>query len=53
MSFTKSLLIVFAVMMAVGSVSVSAYANDEGKACKADADCGHGEHCKDGHCHGE
>ena len=32
-------------------VTQSAFANDEGKACDADGDCEHGEHCKDGHCH--
>ena len=39
-------------MFALGlNVSSVAFASDEGKACKADADCEHGEHCKEGHCH--
>ena len=33
------------------SAVVSAPVFAEEHACKTDSDCGHGEHCKDGHCH--
>ena len=42
------LALVFAV---VAFVATPVFAEDGGHACKADADCGHGEHCQDGHCH--
>jgi hypothetical protein len=53
MKFGKLLFVLFVtVTVAVsGAVTQPAFANEEGKTCHADADCGHGEHCKDGHCH--
>lgn len=52
MSLIKlSLMAVFAVVVSYSAVTPSAFANEEAKACKADADCAHGEHCKEGHCH--
>ncbi|MBX7138545.1 MAG: hypothetical protein K1X83_11235 [Oligoflexia bacterium] len=44
-------LVLFALIAGFVAVAPMAYANEEAKACTADADCGHGEHCKDGHCH--
>jgi hypothetical protein len=50
MSFGKTLLFVMLGFVVV-SASTAAWASDEGHECKVDADCEHGEHCKDGHCH--
>ncbi len=45
----------FAVMLLASMFAFAApaaFANDhDDHACTADADCEHGEHCKDGHCH--
>lgn len=47
----KKLGIIFmTVLVALIVAAPTAFANEE-HACKADADCAHGEHCKDGHCH--
>lgn len=51
MSLRKLSLLVLALLVSVGTVAPIARASDDAKACHADADCGHGEHCKDGHCH--
>ncbi len=37
----------FVVLFIAAPVS---FANEE-HACKTDADCEHGQHCKEGHCH--
>ena len=51
MLIKKLSVVFFALIVSLVSVSAIAVANDEPKACKADTDCGHGEHCKEGHCH--
>lgn len=45
---TLALIVLFVSLV---TISPLVFANEEAKACKADADCEHGEHCKDGHCH--
>ncbi|MCC6953254.1 MAG: hypothetical protein IT290_03980 [Deltaproteobacteria bacterium] len=50
MSFLKLMLVLAVALVSVSVVSSNASAED-GKTCHADTDCGHGEHCKDGHCH--
>jgi|GEM_PF-4603674 len=47
----KKLLTVLFLGLVSFVIAPQARASDEGKACKADTDCGHGEHCKEGHCH--
>lgn len=46
----KIVLGVLSLFVVSALVSTPVFANEE-HACKADSDCGHGEHCKDGHCH--
>ena len=43
----------FVVMLGIVAINAApvAWASDEAHTCKADADCEHGEHCKEGHCH--
>jgi hypothetical protein len=49
--FTKILLGIGALFVVSAVIVTPVFASDGGHACKADADCGHGEHCKEGHCH--
>ncbi|MBX7144502.1 MAG: hypothetical protein K1X79_08645 [Oligoflexia bacterium] len=46
----KLLLAVLSLFVVSALCSVPAFAGDE-HTCKTDSDCGHGEHCKDSHCH--
>lgn len=50
MSMKKVSLLFLTLLVAFVTNMPRAFAN-EGKECKADADCEHGEHCKEGHCH--
>jgi hypothetical protein len=51
MKFGKILFVLFITVVTAGAVTQPAFAHEEGKTCHADTDCGHGEHCKEGHCH--
>ena len=52
MSIRKIAMLILAALVSLVAVAPAVYAaDDHGKACKADTDCEHGEHCKDGHCH--
>lgn len=52
MSIKKMLFVVMLGIIAINAAP-AAFANDEGHECKADADCEHGEHCKEHKCHKE
>jgi hypothetical protein len=48
--FRGLLLGLLSVLVVTAMVTTPVFAG-ETHTCKADSDCGHGEHCKDGHCH--
>ena len=46
----KLVLVIMVALVTFITATPPAFANED-HACKTDADCEHGHHCKDGHCH--